>query len=96
MRRLFQPLNDEVPVRQKNGFAVAPHFAWRDRTGPALPLRPLHHRRHRNAKPRRYRPAALADHDRSNHSLTKIIGERSAHQMLAPSSSQHLESQTNP
>lgn len=96
MRRLPDPFLDERPMRLQHRLAMTTHLPGGYRAGRAIALRPLHHRRHRNAKPRRYRPAALADNDRSNHSLTKIIGQRSAHQMLAPSSSQHLESQTDP
>jgi hypothetical protein len=73
MRRLFQPLNDEVPVRQENGFAVAPHFAWRDRTGPALPLRPLHHRRHRNAEAQSHGSAAFPRPNRCNNPFPQIL-----------------------
>jgi transposase InsO family protein len=53
-------------------------------TGRAIALRPLHHRGHRNAKPPRHRPAALATNHGLNDALSQIIRKKSAHQMLAP------------
>lgn len=47
---LLDPLHDEGTMRIKDGLAV-PHLAGQDRAGRAVTLRPLHHRRHRNAKP---------------------------------------------
>ena len=75
----------KVRCEFQHRLAVPAHLAGRHRAGRAIALRPLHHRRHRNAKPRRHRPAALATHYCRNHTLTQIIGKRSAHQMLAPS-----------
>ena len=75
-------------------FAVSADLAGRHRAGRTIALRPLHHRRYRNAKSRRHRAAALAANDCRNNTLSQIIGKRSGHRMLAPNPSQHLESQS--
>ena len=93
MRRLADPLHDEGPMRFQHPLAMPAHLARRHRPGRTIALRPLHHRRNRNAEPRRHRAAALAADDRRNNTLTKIIGKRSRHPMLASNPSQHLESQ---
>jgi len=70
MRRLADPLLDEGTVRFQHALAMTAHLARRYRAGRTIALRPLHHRRHRNAKPRRNDPAACAANHRRNHPFT--------------------------
>ena len=67
----------------ENALAVSAHLARRNRAGRPIALRPLHNRRHRNPKPCRNRPCAFPTENRSHHTFTKIVRQRSAHQMLA-------------
>jgi hypothetical protein len=53
VRLLLKPLDNEGAMRLKNALAMATHLAGRNRACPAVPLRPLHHRRYRNPEPRR-------------------------------------------
>ena len=94
MRRLADPFQDEGAMRFQHALAVSADLAGRHRAGRTIALRPLHHRRYRNAKSRRHRAAALAANDCRNNTLSQIIGKRSGHRMLAPNPSQHLESQS--
>jgi len=84
MRRLADPLFDESAMWFQHRLAVSAHLARGHRAGRPIALRPLHHRGHRNTKPRRHHTAAFASCHRRHHSLSKIIGKRSAHLMLAP------------
>jgi hypothetical protein len=92
MRRLANPFPDEGAMRFKHRLTVAAYLARRYRAGLAMTLRPLHHGRHRNAKPRCDRTTALTLRNRRNNTLTQVIGNWSNHRMLASSPSQHLES----
>lgn len=83
MRRLANPFADEGAMRLKHRLAVAAHLAGRDRAGRAMTLRPLHHRRYRNAKSQCDRATALALRNRSDNALPQIIGKWSDHRMLA-------------
>jgi hypothetical protein len=85
MRRLTNPFPDEGAMRLKHRLAVAAHLAGRNRTGRAMTLRPLHHRRYRNAKPQCYRATTITLRNRSDNALPQIIGKWSDHQMLASS-----------
>ena len=71
------PLLDEGAIRIQRPLAVAAHPVWCHRAGRTIALRPLHHRRHRHAKPRRHRAAALSTYNRCDHALTQIIGKGS-------------------
>jgi hypothetical protein len=65
--------------------AVSAHLARCDRASPAVTLRPLHHRGNRNSEPGCSRSTAFTAQNRSNDTLTQIIGKGSGHQMLASS-----------
>jgi hypothetical protein len=60
VRRLADPFQNEGSMPLEHSLAVSTHLARRHRTGPAIALRPLHHRGHRNSEPARNRSAALA------------------------------------
>jgi len=81
--RLADPFQDEGSIPLKHPLTVSAHLARSYRAGPAIALRPLHDRGHRNPKPRRNRPATLTTQNCCNDTLTQIIGKRSGHQMLA-------------
>jgi hypothetical protein len=83
VRRLRDPFNDEGLVRFKRRLAISAHLGGRDRSCRTMALRPFHRRRDCNAEPLRRRPATLATGDCGHDTLTKIIGERSNHAMLA-------------
>jgi hypothetical protein len=83
MRRLPDPLLDEVAMRFQDPLAVAAHLAGLHRAGRPVTLRPLNHRRYGHAEPRGHSAAALALHHSRYDALTKIIGERFDHPMLA-------------
>jgi|SRR5215471_15801725 len=85
MRYLVDPFLDEGTMRLKHGLTVAAHLAGRYRARRPIALRPLHHRRYRNPKPRCHRAAALTSRNRRNHTLTQIVGKWSDHRMLASS-----------
>src|ERR1700756_1831664 len=85
MRYLADPFLDESTMRLKYGLTVAAHLARRYRARRPIALRPLHHRRHRNPKPRCHPATALTPCNRRNHTLTQIIGKWSDHRMLASS-----------
>ena len=70
-------------VRLQHPLAMAAHPARRHRARRPLPLRPLHHRRHRHPKPRRHRAAAPASSHRRNHALAQIVRQSSDHPMPA-------------
>jgi hypothetical protein len=80
MRHLTEPLHDERAVRLENALAVSAHLARRNRAGRPKALRPLHHRRHRHAKPRRHArglaPAATAATTRSRMSSERGLAIR--------------------
>ena len=80
-------------MRLEQPLAVSARLNRRNRASPPISLRPLHHRGNRNAEPGRSRSTAFTTQNRSNDTLTQIIGKRSGHQMLASLPSQHLESQ---
>src|SRR3954451_4934646 len=67
---LVDPLHDEGAMRLKHALAMPAHLAGRHRAGGAMALRPLHHRRNRNADPRRNQPAAIAGQNRRYNTLT--------------------------
>jgi hypothetical protein len=64
--------------------AVAADRSRRHRPRRPVGLRPLHHRRCHNPKPRRYRPTTVAGTDRCNDMLTQVIRERT-HRCWPPS-----------
>ena len=81
-------------MRLEQALAVAAHLPGRHRAGRPVALRPLHHRRNRNAEAQCNRSAALPADNRRNHPLTKILGKRSGHQMLASSPANILNHKT--
>src|SRR5580765_6472758 len=83
MRRLPDPLSDEVAMWFQDPLAMTTHLAGLYRAGCPVTLRPLDHRRHCHAEARGHRAAALAVRHRRYHPLTKIMGERFDHPMLA-------------
>jgi hypothetical protein len=83
MRRPLKPIHDKGPMGLKHRLAMAAHLARRNRPGLPKPLRPLHHRRHRNPEPQRHRSAALPSQNRSNNAFPKIIRKSSSHPILA-------------
>src|SRR5258707_7608456 len=83
MGRLPDPFQDEGSMRLEHPLAVSAHLARRDRASFPIALRPLHHRGNRNPEPRCNRSTAFTTQNRSNDTLTQIIGKSSGHQMLA-------------
>src|SRR6478609_7722875 len=83
MGRLPDPFQDEGSMRLEHPFAVSAHLARRDRASPPIALRPLHDRGNRNSEPGCGRSTAFTTQNRSNDTLTQIIGKGSGHQMLA-------------
>jgi hypothetical protein len=61
-----------------------------------MALRPLHHRRNRNAEPRRNQPAAIAGQNRRHNTLTQIGRKGSRHPMLASTPASILMKWTPP
>ena len=84
MRCLLDPLDDESAVRLQNRPTMATHLAGRHAAGCPIALRPLHHRRDGNVEPIRHNPATLTSLNRSNNTLTKIIGIGSRHGCWPP------------
>ena len=82
---LLDPFQDEGSMRLEHPLAVSAHLARRDRASPSVALRPLHRRGNRNSEPGCSRSTAFTAQNRSNDTLTQIIGKRSGHQMLASS-----------
>lgn len=80
-------------MRLEHALAMPTHLARRNRAGRTMTPRPLHNRRNGYTKPSRNSPAGFPSQNCRHYALTKIIRQRSAHPMLAPISSQHLESQ---
>src|SRR5258705_13851459 len=83
MGRLPDPFQDEGSMRLEHPLAVSAHLARRDQASFPLALRPLHHRGNRNPEPRCNRSTAFTTQNRSNDTLTQIMGKSSGHQMLA-------------
>ena len=44
VRRLLDPLDDEIAIRYKNDLAMPAHLAGRNAPGSPVALTPLHHR----------------------------------------------------
>jgi hypothetical protein len=74
MGGLIDPLHKERSVRFQNTLAVPAHLARRHRVCRPIALMPLHRRRNGNPETRGGKPAAFPCLDRTNNTLTKIIG----------------------
>ena len=59
VRRLPDPLHDERPMGLQHRLAVPSYLARGNRAARTIALRPLHHRRNPNPKPRGHRSAAM-------------------------------------
>ena len=79
---------------QQQLFAAAHRLGRRTAARPPA-LRPLDNAGHAHPKQRRRRPACAAARNRTNHTIPQVLRIGSCHLMLAPSPSQHLESQNS-
>ncbi len=59
MRRLLDPLDDEIAIRRKNQLAMPAHLAGRNAPGAPIPLAPLHNARYGNPETLPNRTASL-------------------------------------
>lgn len=91
MRGLFEPLLNEITVRQENALAVPAHLARRHRTRRTVALHQLYHAGNRDIKAGCRLTAACATENRRDHALTQIVRKGLCHRCWPPPS-QHLES----
>lgn len=83
MRVLLQPLGKEAAMWFQNAFAVTAHLAGSNRSGRAMALRPLHHRRNGHLETRSHCTTTLAVQNGCYNTFTKIIRQRCGREMLA-------------
>src|SRR6516164_3932884 len=93
IRLLADPRQQRLSLACEQQLFPAPHPLGRRAAARPPALRPLHNAGHAHPKQRRRRPARAAARNRTIHTIPQVLRIGSCHLMLAPSPSQHLESQ---